>query len=148
MSDTPETIYLIPDSTEGDLLGYLWCQDPAPGVGMDPRDAIEYRRADVEDTELAAAKARIAELEAQIKRESDARRKQKVTIDFARNQLDKAIAEHRQQQAKRIIELEKALEPLADIVTAFDEKYYDHHQTLVLMEAGDARRAAALLKGK
>lgn len=99
-------------------------------------------------SELAAAKARIAELEAQIKRESDARRKQKVTIDFTRNQLDKAIAEHRQQQAKRIIELEKALEPLADIVTAFDEKYYDHHQTLVLMEAGDARRAAALLKDK
>lgn len=97
MSDTPETIYLIPDASEG-VLGHVWCDDPAPGIGMDPADAIEYVRAD-------SAKARIAELE-------------------------------------------KALEPLADIVTAFDEKYYDHHQQLVLMEAGDARRAAALLKDK
>lgn len=102
MSDTPETIYLIPDASEG-VLGHVWCDDPAPGIGMDPEDAIEYRRADTVDDELTAAKARIAELE-------------------------------------------KALEPLADIVTAFDEKYYDHHQQLVLMEAGDARRAAALLK--
>lgn len=62
MSDTPETIYLIPDYDEG-VLGHVWCDDPAPGTGMDPEDAIEYRRADVEDTELAAAKARIAELE-------------------------------------------------------------------------------------
>ena len=48
----------------------------------------------------------------------------------------------------RIAELEKALEPLADIVTAFSADRYGHHQALVLMEAGDARRAAALLKEK
>lgn len=88
--------------------------------------------------ELTAAKGRIAELEAQIKRESDARRKQKVTIDFARNQLDKAIAEHRQQQAERIIELEKALEPLA--------RWYLHGVYPSKQERQFA--AAALLKDK
>lgn len=58
-TDTPETIYLIPDTEHG----HVWCDDPAPGLGMDPEDAIEYRRADVADTALAAAEARIAELE-------------------------------------------------------------------------------------
>lgn len=62
MSDTPETIYLIPDYDEG-VLGHVWCDDPAPGIGMEPADAIEYRRADTVDTELTAAKARIKELE-------------------------------------------------------------------------------------
>ncbi|KXJ45840.1 hypothetical protein [Marinobacter sp. Hex_13] len=47
--ETPETIYLIPDSEHG----HLWCDDPAPGLGMDPKDAIEYRRADVVDATLA-----------------------------------------------------------------------------------------------
>jgi len=47
--ETPETIYLIPDSEHG----HLWCDDPAPGLGMDPEDAIEYRRADVVDATLA-----------------------------------------------------------------------------------------------
>ena len=61
-NETPETIYLIPDYDEG-ILGHVWCDDPAPGLGMDPEDAIEYRRADVADTALAAAEARIAELE-------------------------------------------------------------------------------------
>ena len=60
----------------------------------------------------------------------------------------KEIASELTAAKARIAELEKALEPLADIITAFDEKYYDHHQQLVLMEAGDARRAAALLKDK
>lgn len=78
--NTPETIYLIPDASEG-VLSHVWCDDPAPGLGMDPEDAIEYRRADTlpllcrlcsqritgnagtTDTALAAAEARIAELE-------------------------------------------------------------------------------------
>jgi hypothetical protein len=64
-NETPETIYLIPDYDEG-ILGHVWCDDPAPGLGMDPEDAIEYRRADVADTALAAAEARIAELESQV----------------------------------------------------------------------------------
>ncbi|UQI42706.1 hypothetical protein [Vreelandella venusta] len=50
-----ERIYLIPDSSEGQL-GYVWCDDPAPGIGMDPGEAVEYVRKDVAD-------ARIAELE-------------------------------------------------------------------------------------
>ena len=122
---------------------------------MDPADAIEYRRADTVDTELAAAKARIADLEAQIEQESDARRKQKVTIDFARNQSDKAIAEHSQRQAKRIEELEKALEPFAkegkkfgELIASFapvlwiDCRYKQQAEFTI----GDLRRAAELLK--
>ena len=61
-SETPETIYLIPDASEG-VLGYVWCDDPAPGIGMDAEDAVEYRRADASNTELTAANACFAELE-------------------------------------------------------------------------------------
>jgi hypothetical protein len=50
-----ETIYLVPDSSEG-RLGYVWCDDPAPGEGLDPSEAVEYVRKDVHE-------ARIAELE-------------------------------------------------------------------------------------
>lgn len=39
----PEKIYLIPD----DIYGYVWCEDPAPGLGMDKNDAIEYVRSDI-----------------------------------------------------------------------------------------------------
>lgn len=60
LPEAPETIYLIPDASEG-VLGYVWCDDPAPGIGMDPADAIEYRRADVADTALAAAEAELKE---------------------------------------------------------------------------------------
>lgn len=50
-----ERIYLVPDASEGQL-GYAWCDDPAPGVDMDPSEAVEYVRRDVHE-------ARIAELE-------------------------------------------------------------------------------------
>ena len=82
---------------------------------------------------LKAAEARIAELEAEYT----------ATIEASARQA-KAITD----QQKRIAALEEALEPLSDIVTAFSADRYDHHQDLVLMEAGDARRAAALLKEK
>lgn len=42
MSDTtPERIYLVPDDD-----GHSWCEDPAPGIGMETADAVEYVRAD------------------------------------------------------------------------------------------------------
>ncbi|MEQ3723475.1 hypothetical protein [Alcanivorax sp.] len=62
MNDAPETIYLIPDSPEG-VPDYAWCDDPAPGLGMDPKDAIKYLRSDSIEDAPEAAKARIAELE-------------------------------------------------------------------------------------
>lgn len=43
-----ERIFLIPDASEGQL-GYVWCDDPAPGEGMDPAEAVEYVRKDVHD---------------------------------------------------------------------------------------------------
>ena len=44
-NETPEIIYLIDGADE---LGVckLWCQDPAPGAGMNPDDAVQYIRAD------------------------------------------------------------------------------------------------------
>jgi hypothetical protein len=43
-----ERIYLVPDASEG-RLGYAWCDDPAPGLDMDPSEAVEYVRKDVHD---------------------------------------------------------------------------------------------------
>lgn len=48
MTDTPETIYLIPDAD-----GHVWCEDPAPGEGMNPDEAVKYIRADSVDTVLS-----------------------------------------------------------------------------------------------
>ncbi len=39
--DTPENIYLIDTGDE-----ICWDSDPAPGAGMDAKDAVEYIRAD------------------------------------------------------------------------------------------------------
>lgn len=64
-----ERIYLIPDTSEGQL-GYVWCDDPAPGEGMDPAEAVEYVRKDVHD----AAIAELEEREAALAKERDALR--------------------------------------------------------------------------
>ena len=59
-----ETIYLVPDSSEGQRC-YLWCDDPAPGVGMDPSEAVEYVRKDVHEAIIAKqAKAAIRGMDA------------------------------------------------------------------------------------
>ncbi|MEF9602652.1 hypothetical protein O4J55_09980, partial [Paracoccus sp. PXZ] len=43
--EMPERIWLIPDAgNDGET---LWCNDPAPGAGMDPDDAVEYLRRDL-----------------------------------------------------------------------------------------------------
>jgi predicted nuclease with TOPRIM domain len=47
-----ETIYLVPGSSEGQRC-YLWCDDPAPGLDMDPSEAVEYLRKDVHDAIIA-----------------------------------------------------------------------------------------------
>ena len=49
MSDTPETIYLIPGEDVDGAPAMVWCDDPAPGEGMDPAEAVKYVRADVRD---------------------------------------------------------------------------------------------------
>lgn len=46
MMDIPDTIYLL-DTVDG----ILWCEDRAPGVGMDPEDSIPYVRVDSLPTE-------------------------------------------------------------------------------------------------
>lgn len=43
---TPETIYLIPGEDVDGAPCMVWCDDPAPGEGMDPSEAVEYIRAD------------------------------------------------------------------------------------------------------
>lgn len=47
-----ETIYLVPDCSEGQRC-YLWCDDPAPGLDMDPSESVEYLRKDVHDAIIA-----------------------------------------------------------------------------------------------
>jgi hypothetical protein len=48
MTYWPETIYLLPDT--GDNGDTTWCDDPAPGVNDDPKNAIAYRRLDLNHT--------------------------------------------------------------------------------------------------
>ena len=45
----PSEIYLLPvmeDSEEHGWIDYVWCDDPAPEDDMDPKDAVQYIRAD------------------------------------------------------------------------------------------------------
>jgi len=59
-----ERIFLIPDASEGQL-GYAWCDDPAPGIGMDASEAVEYVRKDVHEAIIAKqAKAAISGMDA------------------------------------------------------------------------------------
>lgn len=57
-AEMPKWIWLIPDAgNDGET---VWCDDPAPGVGMDPDDAVEYVRADI-ITDLAEENRRLRE---------------------------------------------------------------------------------------
>jgi hypothetical protein len=56
MKQPPETIYLIPGEDIDGQLGWLWCDDPAPGEGMDPAEAVKYVRADVHQELVAEAR--------------------------------------------------------------------------------------------
>jgi len=60
MSETPETIYLIPGEDVDGAPAMVWCDDPAPGEGMDPAEAVKYIRADKHQD-------RIEELETMVK---------------------------------------------------------------------------------
>lgn len=62
-----ETIYLVPDASEGQLC-YLWCDDPAPGMNMDPAEAVEYLRKDVHESRVAELEERAAALAAHVER--------------------------------------------------------------------------------
>ena len=64
MSDTPETIYLIPGEDVDGAPCMVWCDDPAPGEGMDPADAVKYIRADKHHDRIHD---RIEELETMVK---------------------------------------------------------------------------------
>ncbi len=46
MTETPETIYLIPGEDIDGHIGYLWCDDPAPSPDHDPAEAVKYVRAE------------------------------------------------------------------------------------------------------
>lgn len=54
MSKTPEVIYLIPGEDIDGVMGWLWCDDPAPSKDHDPNEAVKYVRAD-KVVELQAA---------------------------------------------------------------------------------------------
>jgi hypothetical protein len=44
MSQTPETLYLIPGEWDGEA-GMVWCDDPAPDQYSDPTEAVKYLKA-------------------------------------------------------------------------------------------------------
>ena len=47
MNKPPKIIYLLPEAVEDDrCFEWCWCDDPAPGVDMDKKDAVKYIRAD------------------------------------------------------------------------------------------------------
>ena len=54
MSETPETIYLIPGEDVDGAPAMVWCDDPAPGEGMDPADAVKYVRSDQAEDRIEA----------------------------------------------------------------------------------------------
>ena len=62
----PEKIYLVPGEFDGEQ-GLVWCEDPAPGVGMRRSESTGYIREDRYD----AAIWRIEQLESEL---SDTRR--------------------------------------------------------------------------
>ena len=46
MTDTPETICLIPGEDVDGAPCMVWCDDPAPSYACDPAEAVKYVRAD------------------------------------------------------------------------------------------------------
>lgn len=60
MTDTPETIYLIPGEDVDGAPCMVWCADPAPSYACDPAEAVKYIRADkhqeIIDRQAKAAK--------------------------------------------------------------------------------------------
>mgnify|MGYP006397577989 FL=1 len=60
MTDTPETIYLIPGEDVDGSPCMVWCDDPAPSYACDPAEAVKYIRADkhqeIIDRQAKAAK--------------------------------------------------------------------------------------------
>lgn len=61
MTDTPETIYLIPGEDIDGRMGWLWCDDPTPTNDHDPVEAVKYIRADAHQ-EIIDRQARAATL--------------------------------------------------------------------------------------
>lgn len=61
MTDTPETIYLIPGEDVDGAPAMVWCDDPAPGEDMDPEEAVKYIRAD-KHQEIIDRQARAAKM--------------------------------------------------------------------------------------
>jgi len=46
MTETPETIYLIPGEDVDGAPCMVWCDDPAPSYACNPAEAVKYVRAD------------------------------------------------------------------------------------------------------
>lgn len=46
MTDTPETIYLIPGEDVDGAPCMVWCDDPAPSYACNPAEAVKYVKAE------------------------------------------------------------------------------------------------------
>ena len=56
MTETPETIYLIPGEDVDGAPCMVWCDDPAPSRDHDPAEAVKYIRADKHEELVAEAR--------------------------------------------------------------------------------------------
>ncbi len=62
--EAPEKIWLIDVDGDEFFKNYVWCDDPAPSPGMEPKESVEYIRADL-------LQDKIAELEEVLKKIGD-----------------------------------------------------------------------------
>lgn len=122
-----ETIYLVPDSSEGQRC-YLWCDDPAPGLDMDPSESVEYLRKDVHDAIIAKqAKAAKQGMDA-AKKVASSELEQAKRLNA---ESSPAALESEREANARLTELVAKLEQERDALAAHVEQ---------LQEAGDKLR--------
>ena len=62
MTETPETIYLIPGEDSDGAPCMVWCDDPAPSYACDPAEAVKYVRADKHRDLLAMRQRQVIQL--------------------------------------------------------------------------------------
>ncbi|WP_438455366.1 hypothetical protein [Vreelandella venusta] len=97
-----ERIYLFPGERDGETT-LIWGDDPAPGIGMDASEAVEYVRKDVHDARIAELERIAAEFkEATIKASTNGYGQDEVHHDDSWiDELDEALRKIQLYDAKR-----------------------------------------------
>lgn len=114
MTNTPETIYLIPGEDR-----LIWCNDPTPDEYCDPADAVKYVRADVHQAIIdRQAKLAISGMDAAkrhaISAEDNAKRLLAASNPEAlesERAMNAALTEENERLCARVAELEAMVPP-------------------------------------